>query len=130
MEETAFIPIPSIHYGRITHYTDAPNVEHLLAGQLAASSIAMYKRDVQAYLDYAASHCLQWRDPRTLIAWRDELALVSAMSPHTINRMLAATKRIMRELAARSLLDESIAMKFDCIRGVQVKALKARLKKH
>ena len=115
---------------KLAVYTDAPNVEHILAGQLTASSIAMYKRDVQAYLDYATLNRLQWRDPRTLIAWRDELALVSAMSPHTINRMLAATKRIMRELAARSLLDESIAMKFDRVRGVQVKALKARLKKH
>ncbi len=38
--------------------------------------------------------------------------------------MLAATKRIMRELASRNLLDESVALKFDRVRGVQVKALK------
>src|SRR5437870_524384 len=90
----------------------------------------MYKRDVQAYLDYAQAHDLTWRDPHTLISWRDELALTSDVSPNTINRMLAATKRIMRELASRNLLDEAVALKFDRVRGVQVKALKQRLKKH
>src|SRR5437879_421914 len=115
---------------QVVSHTDTPNVEHILAGQLAPSSIAMYKRDVQAYLDYAALHSLQWRDPHTLISWRDDLALVSSMSPNTINRMIAAVKRIMREMASRNLLDETIAMKFDRVRGVQVKALKTRLKKH
>jgi integrase/recombinase XerD len=116
--------------GDLATFTDAPNVEHILAGQLAASSIAMYKRDMAAYLDYATEHSLHWQDPHTLIAWRDDLALTSEMSPNTINRMIAAVKRIARELAARSLLEETIALKFDRIRGVQVKALKQRLKKH
>src|SRR2546429_7913168 len=102
MEETALTVVPSVNRLQMTPYTDTPNVEHILAGQLAASSIAMYKRDVQAYLDYAQEHGLQWRDPHTLIAWRDDLALSSDKSPNTINRMLAATKRIMRELASRN----------------------------
>jgi integrase/recombinase XerD len=130
MESTALVPTGESPQPEIPTSTDTPNVEHILAGQLAASSIAMYKRDVQAYLDYAASHGREWRDPHTLIAWRDELALLSELSPNTINRMLAATKRVMRELASRHLLDEMVAMKFDRVRGVQVKALKQRLKKH
>jgi integrase len=109
---------------------EAPNIEHILAGQLAPSSIAMYKRDVQAYLDYATKHSLPWTDPHTLLAWRDELALLSEMSPNTINRMIAAVKRIICEMASRSLLEETTALKFDRVRGVQVKALKQRLKKH
>src|SRR5947209_8574067 len=130
MEETALTTIPDVPGSTITPSTDTPNVEHILAGQLAASSIAMYKRDVAAYLGFAQEHGLQWRDPHTLISWRDELALSSEKSPNTINRMIAAVKRIMRELASRNLLDESVVLKFDRVRGVQVKALKSRLKKH
>jgi integrase/recombinase XerD len=110
--------------------SDIPQIDHLLAGQLAPSSIAMYKRDVAAYLEYATATGQRWLDPATLIAWRDLLSTSSSMSPNTINRMLAAVKRIVREMASRTLLDETAALRFDRIRGVQVKALKKRLKKH
>jgi integrase/recombinase XerD len=111
-------------------YSDLPDLEHILAGQLAASSIAMYRRDVQAYLDYAALHNLSWLNAQTLVAWRDALALSSTMSPHTINRMLAAVKRIIREMASRHMIEDAMALQFDRVRGVQVKALKSRLKQH
>lgn len=115
---------------QITLASDLPDIDHLLAGQLAPSSIAMYRRDVQAYLDFATESGQSWLDPATLIAWRDRLSTLSTKSPHTINRMLAAVKRIVRELAARQLLEETAALRFDRIRGVQVKALKRRLKQH
>lgn len=44
--------------GQPASYIDTPDIEHILAGQLAAFSIAIYKRDVQAYLDYAQAHGL------------------------------------------------------------------------
>jgi len=42
-----------------------PDIDHILAGQLAASSIAMYKRDVQAYVDYTSAKTLHWLEPHT-----------------------------------------------------------------
>ncbi len=58
MEKAALIPVASLNNSSLAPCTDLPNVEHILAGQLAASSIAMYKRDVQAYLDYTVAHGL------------------------------------------------------------------------
>jgi site-specific recombinase XerD len=109
---------------------EVPKLEHILAGRLAPSSIAMYKRDVKAYTDYAASHNMLWIDPKTLVSWRDELALDGDMSPNTINRMIAAVKRIIREMAAREMITEEESIKFDRVHGVKVKSLKNRLKKH
>jgi integrase/recombinase XerD len=106
------------------------DVRSLLAGQLAESSIAMYKRDVAAYVEYAEAQGLDPLHPLTLAAWRDSLALDSSMSPNTINRMLSAVKRIVKQAASKELIDETISFKFHNIEGVKVKALKSRLKQH
>lgn len=120
------IPVTS----QVLSTVEMPSIEDILAGQLAQSSIAIYKRDVQAYFDYAEKYTLQWLDHQTLIAWRDALALQSELSPNTINRMIAAVKRIVREMAIRDMIDDVLSMKFNQVRGVQMKALKARLKPH
>ena len=52
------------------------------------------------------------------------------MSPHTINRMLSAVKRIIKQAASKELVSETTALKFQQVDGVKVKALKARLKQH
>jgi len=109
---------------------EMPTIEAILTGQLAASSIAMYKRDVQAYFDYAEKYGLPWLEPLSLVAWRDALALQSEMSPNTINRMIAAVKRIVREMAERKMIAREVNLEFSQVRGVQMKALKARLKPH
>jgi len=70
----------------------------------------MYRRDVQAYVDYAAKNDLQWLVPQTFVMWRDSL-VVGDKSPNTISRMISAVKRIVAE-------------------GVKVIRLKDRLKKH
>jgi integrase len=90
----------------------------------------MYKRDTAAYLAFAEEHGLNWCDPQTLVSWRDALSLESDKSPNTINRMLAAVKRIIREMASRHMIADALTLRFDRVRGVQVKALKGRLKKH
>ena len=107
-----------------------PVIEDILAGQLAASSIAMYKRDVQAYFDYAEKYHLPWLNAQSLVAWRDALALHSEISPNTINRMIAAVKRIVREMAERKMIKREVNLEFSQVRGVQMKALKTRLKPH
>lgn len=106
------------------------DVQHLLAGQLTPSSLAMYQRDVAAYVAYAHSRQLDPLQYLTLTAWRDELALSSSMSPNTINRMLSAVKRIIKQAASKELVNETVALKFLQVDGVKVKALKTRLKQH
>jgi integrase/recombinase XerD len=120
------IPVPSQSLTSI----EMPSIEDMLTGQLAASSIAMYKRDVQAYFDYAEKYHLQWLEAQSLVAWRDALALHSEVSPNTINRMIAAVKRIVREMAERKMIAREINLEFTQVRGVQMKALKSRLKPH
>lgn len=109
---------------------EVPSIEDILTGQLAKSSIDMYKRDVQAYFDYAKKYGLPWLDAQSLVAWRDALALQSEMSPNTINRMIAAVKRIVREMAERKMIARELNLEFSQVRGVQMKALKSRLKPH
>src|SRR5947209_12916809 len=109
---------------------EMPDIQSILTGQLAASSIAMYKRDVQAYFDYAEKYGLPWLEPLSLVSWRDALALQSEMSPNTINRMIAAVKRIVREMAERKMIAREVNLEFSQVRGVKMKALKARLKPH
>lgn len=57
----------------------------ILAGQLAPSSIAVYRRDVAQYLVFAATTeaALQ---PATLARWRTHMAQNTRLSPRTINR--------------------------------------------
>jgi integrase/recombinase XerD len=107
-----------------------PQLEDILTGQLSASSIAMYKRDMHAYVSYTEEYNIVWLDPKSLVAWRDDLALQTIMSPNTINRMLSSVRRVIKEMADRDLIEESISMKFDRVRGVKVKSLKKRLKKN
>lgn len=105
-----------------------PDVESILAGQLGDNSIRMYKRDVRAYSTFAAAHHLPTLNPQTLIAWRDDLAINTRMSPNTINRMMSAVRRVVKEAAARGVVSGDVASEFALIPGVKVKALKSRLK--
>ena len=97
----------------------------ILAGQIAESSQAMYKRDFRAYLAFAGSF-ERAMQPSTLARWRSYLAGETEYSPRTINRMLAATKRLMREAALQGYVSHEIAEQFGQVPGVKVKALKER----
>jgi integrase/recombinase XerD len=102
----------------------------ILAGQLRESSIAMYRRDFAAYLSFATTTVLDPLQPATFSRWRAALAKETTLSPHTINRMLSAVKRLMREAAEQGYLSHELAEAFQDRRGVQVRALKERLKPH
>lgn len=101
----------------------------LLAGQLAPSSIAMYQRDFAAYATFAGS-TTALLDAATLARWRTHLAQETAMSPNTINRMLSAVKRLLREAAAQGYIPHETAAAFDTVSGVKAAALKERIKEH
>lgn len=101
----------------------------LLAGQLAPSSIAMYQRDFAAYAAFAGS-LTALLDAATLARWRTHLAQETAMSPNTINRMLSAVKRLLREAAAQGYINYEVAAAFDTVTGVKAAALKERIKEN
>lgn len=52
------------------------------------------------------------------------------MSPNTINRMLSAVKRLLREAATQGYIAHEVAAAFDAVSGVKAAALKERIKEH
>ena len=102
----------------------------ILTGQLRPSSIAMYRRDLAAYLAYAQAQGLDALQAATFSRWRTQLSEASQLSPHTINRMLSAVKRLLREGAEQGYVSHELAATFQDRKGVQVRALKERLKPH
>lgn len=99
----------------------------ILAGSVAESSRLMYQRDFIAYLRFAGSAAAAL-EPATLAQWRAHLAKSTTLSPNTINRMISAVKRLIKEAAAQGYCAHETAAQFDQVRGVQVKALKQRQK--
>lgn len=122
--------IPSAPRGRKTRDLPLPFQPVILAGQLRASSIAVYSRDALAYCEWAKSHRRDPLKPATLGEWRQHLATTTALSPHTINRMLAAVKRLMKEAATRDKLKPAIAEAFQEQKGIKVSVYRERLKPH
>lgn len=99
----------------------------MLAGQLAPSSIAMYERDLRAYLTFAGSAEAALR-AETLARWRAHLAKETQLSPNTINRMISAVKRVMTEAAAQGYITTEQIAAFQLVAGVKAAALKNRIK--
>jgi len=120
----------SAHQELTTQSIIFTDMDTLLAGQLTQSSINMYKRDVKAYQTFADEQRKHPLDVQTFIAWRESLTLDSAKSPHTINRMLSAVKRTLKEASIKHQIDEALFMRFNNQPGVKVKALKKRLKEN
>ena len=99
----------------------------ILAGQLAPASLAGYRRDIALYLRFCGD--LQPALEATSLArWRTHLAQQTSLSPHTINRRLAAVKRLLQEAAAQGYVAVATAEAFHRVAGVQVTALRHRLK--
>ncbi|GAC1661675.1 MAG: hypothetical protein PVS3B3_32420 [Ktedonobacteraceae bacterium] len=99
----------------------------ILAGSITPSSVAMYKRDFRAYLEYAQTpeNAL---DASTLARWRTHLVNTTTMSPNTINRMITAVKRLMEEAATQKYITYDVADSFKRVRGVKVDAMKGRMR--
>jgi site-specific recombinase XerD len=109
--------------------TQHPFDASILTGQLAPSSIEMYRRDFAAYVEFAGDRA-RALDPAVLAQWRTHLAQATDKSPNTINRMLSAVKRIMREAATQGYIGHEHASAFDHISGVKAAALKDRIKQN
>jgi integrase/recombinase XerD len=128
---TAFVPCePTAELEASLAATAVPFDTTILAGQLAPASLAMYQRDFAAYVAWATQHNAKVLDPATLGRWRTQLAGETQLSPNTINRMLSAVKRLMKEAALQGYSDQETAVAFSRVAGVKHKALKTRTKAH
>ena len=99
----------------------------LLAGHLAPASLLGYGRDLAAYERFCTVDAAPLQ-AASLVAWRTALAQHTRVSPHTINRRIAAVKRLVAKAALVGQVDRTTAEAFARITGVKVPALKARLK--
>jgi integrase len=102
----------------------------LLAGRLAASTVARYTWDCAAYVTFGGYDSTVVLRAETLRRWRTHLVGDTTLSPHTINRMLAAVRRVVKEGALQGLVDRAVADAFAQVEGVSVTALRHRLKVH
>ena len=102
----------------------------LLAGQCAPSTISMYQRDAAAYIAWCKSAGVAPVDSISLARWRTHLATATTMSPNTINRMLSAVKRIVREGASQGFTTQENAAQFKQVAGVRKVAMKERTRPH
>jgi integrase/recombinase XerD len=99
----------------------------ILDGVLSVKSIAMYKRDFQAYEKFAGDDVFS---VDSFSKWRDFMVKGTKYSPNTINRMLSAVRSVLREACARGLLDKSIYNDFTFVRSIPERPLKNRLRKN
>lgn len=99
----------------------------ILTGHLAPASLTKYHQAVQAYLAFCGTPAQALEAP-SLARWRTHLAQHTTLSPYTINRQLAAVKRLMQEAAAQGYLEVATAAAFASVSGVKPQALKHRLK--
>lgn len=98
----------------------------LLAGQLMPSSITAYRREWRAYTTWCNGAGLPALAASSLARYRAALANTTRKSPATINRSLAAIKRLVQEGAGQGYLDADTAGQFAGVAGVKVKALRDR----
>ncbi len=116
--------------------------DSIVAGQVSDATLKQYVEDFFDYLRFAKSaeaalDCAifsQWRtDLVTRVYLLPDPARPGEMqerqlSPHSINRMMAAVRHMMREAEEKKLVPASTFEQFNRVRGVKVKALKDRLK--
>jgi len=100
----------------------------LLTGRLAASTVAMYTRDCAAYVAFCGYDGVAAGQAETLRRWRTYLVEDTRLSPHTINRMLAAVKRVLKEAVVQGIVAPAGVGACATVEGVSVVALRQRLK--
>jgi integrase/recombinase XerD len=114
----------------------------ILAGRLAANSIAAYRRDAAAYAAWCVRAGLPPLAATSLEGYRDYLAGETQASAATINRALSAVKRLVTEAvkdAARRVdrgqpgavaLPADLPAAFARVEGVKASALRDRGRAH
>ena len=99
----------------------------LLAGQISAGTMAVYRRDLAAYTRFADQSARDALNPATLAEWRAAL-VGEGKSPNTINRMLSSVRAIVKRAGEAGRLPADVVLRFGAVEGVKVSALRDRLK--
>ena len=107
-----------------------PDFTALLSGTVTASTAAVYQNDARAYADWARGQGLDPMHPASFGAWRAHLVTATSYSPRTINRMLSAVRKLMREAATQGIIPKAMADSFAGIGGVKVSAMVGRTKRN
>jgi hypothetical protein len=102
----------------------------MLTGQLAPSSIAQYRADLGHYGQWALDQGADPLDAATLARYRAALAGEGGLSAATINRRLAAVKRLVKEAAGQGRIGADAAARFAGVEGVKASALRERGRAH
>lgn len=89
-----------------------------------------YRRRINQYLAFCATHHVLPEEPKSLALWRDHLVIATRQSPRTIQGKLAAVRSLMAEAASREAISHETAQRFRAVRGVKVKAMRHRLRQH
>lgn len=114
----------------LTPAAEVTGLVGLLAGTVTESTAAMYRRDAAAFSRWAWAQGLSPLHPGTLAQWRTHLVTATNYSPNTINRMLSAVKRLVREGAAQGRVPQAVAVAFANVSGVKVRAMRKRTRKN
>lgn len=101
----------------------------ILAGRVSESSMEMYQRDFKAYLEYAVTPENAIK-PSTFARWRAHLSANTKYSPNTINRMMSAVKRLMKEAETQGYIPDGTHEAFRRVEGVKIESLRHRKKIH
>src|SRR5258708_31507979 len=81
-----------------------PNIQDLLAGQLAASSIKVYRESVAQYARFATERQMEQFDAQPLVLWRDHVTLSPRQSPNTTHGKMRSILTTFRTASASRLL--------------------------
>lgn len=101
----------------------------ILAGSVTLSSRKMYERDFKSYLEYAVTPEMSIQSS-TFARWRAHLANNTTLSPNTINRMMSAVKKMMKEAESQGYVPKGTHEDFRRVDGVRVASMKERKKEH
>lgn len=100
-----------------------------LAGSVAGSTLNEYRLDAGAYLGYCERYELSPLSAGSLRSWRGSMIDSTRMSPNTINRKLAAVKRLFKASAQIDEIPADLAHRVSLVEPVQVRSLRHRLRK-
>ncbi len=99
-----------------------------LAGGVAARTLTEYRRDLSLYVAFCCTNNHEPRDAQSLRTWRAHMVDHTQLSPNTINRRLAAVKRVIRATSILGEIPIETAHAFAMVEPVKVSLLRSRLR--
>jgi integrase/recombinase XerD len=99
-----------------------------LAGRVSSRTLTEYRYDATHYLTFCTDAGLAPLEADSLRAWRHHMIDATELSPNTINRRLAAIKRLAKASAILKQLPADAAHEFTLVENAQVASLRHRLR--